>query len=215
MKVIIDSDDWGWDRKDPDPQKRIESETDLANLFQVLNKHKAVMTTYMVMKDFKLTDTWRQGIEAGVVNPQLHGYCHNNRYLTYGAVLYRKAFNKRAEVFTAPCYKWSRENERWLSRYGIKQISTVRIANRRLFYTGKTNKYGQKYIVRNAFLEGIHTPDMCMDQIRWAFFWNRPAIICTHRINYVNSRNLDNLDTLLGWVKKEWPETKFIPAHEI
>ena len=54
------------------------------------------------------------------------------------------------------------------------------------------------------------------------FFWNKPAIICTHRLNYVgylDNGNRDNnlilLELLLSKIKKKWPNVEFMSSNEL
>lgn len=220
MKIIIESDDWGLIFNGV-VNKRMETDQEVADLIEVLHKAGAVFTPFVSMKDFNMTDTWRQGIEAGVMVPQYHGYdhpvnqIHDDTSLIYGADRFRRVFGHYPESFTAPCYRWSRFQEQILSDHGVKTISTVRMINRRWFYTGKGNRYGQRYIVRNCFFEYSTPLDKCIREVDRAFKRGRPAVISTHRINYINGKNLIDLGNLLRWIKKEWPETVFTSSNRL
>jgi hypothetical protein len=55
-----------------------------------------------------------------------------------------------------------------------------------------------------------------------AFGWNKPAIINTHRVNYIGSlypsnrkNGLNQLRTLLQKIKKNWPKVEFLATHEL
>ena len=59
-------------------------------------------------------------------------------------------------------------------------------------------------------------------EISQAFRLKRPAIICSHRINYVSGMNLKHrdrslrqLDSLLGQVRKRWTDVEFITSDEL
>jgi hypothetical protein len=95
-------------------------------------------------------------------------------------------------------------------------------------YTGKRNQWQQIYMVRNAMFEPSQMPTNfdnignCLKQISNAYFWKKPAIINSHRLNYVGSinkenrtRNLDMLKTLLGQILKTWPEVEFLSSDEL
>ena len=94
-------------------------------------------------------------------------------------------------------------------------------------YTGKKNKLGMTYEVRNVVFEP--TPDRGFDwvnyslrQIEAAFRWHRPAIISSHRVNFcghIDPKNreigIKALKELLQRVVKKWPEVEFMSANEL
>lgn len=54
-----------------------------------------------------------------------------------------------------------------------------------------------------------------------AFFWGKPAIICTHRINYVSNLNpknkeysLDKLRLLISKLLEKYPDIEFLDSSE-
>ena len=64
--------------------------------------------------------------------------------------------------------------------------------------------------------------DQSLKEIQTAFFWQKPAIISTHRINYVGGidlahrdRNLKALDLLLKNILKKWPEVEFLSSDQL
>ena len=92
---------------------------------------------------------------------------------------------------------------------------------------GGTNEINQYYITRNCFFEPSSDHDRdwvgeCLKQISIAFFWNKPAIISTHRVNYIGFLNKTNrerslrlLSTLIKRMLEEWPEIEFITTQEL
>ena len=61
-----------------------------------------------------------------------------------------------------------------------------------------------------------------MHEIKAAFFWRTPAIVSTHRVNYVGSmdinhrdRNLKLLDSLLHNIRETWPDVEFVASDEL
>ncbi len=94
-------------------------------------------------------------------------------------------------------------------------------------YTGKKNKQGQIYIVRNSQFEHSQTNDRnewekTLKDIEVAFLWKKPAVISTHRINYIGSINQENrkqglaqLDLLLKNILKKWPEVEFMTTAQL
>jgi len=60
------------------------------------------------------------------------------------------------------------------------------------------------------------------DQIKAAFFWGKPAIVSSHRVNFCghidpqNRKNgLEALHALLQKVVKMWPEVEFVSIEEL
>jgi hypothetical protein len=94
---------------------------------------------------------------------------------------------------------------------------------------GETNRAGQLHLVRNVFFEptlqrkGNTDPvDKALKAISTAFRMNKPAIICTHRLNYIGyidpdnrDRNLKLLHSLLARMLKKWPDIEFVTSQEL
>lgn len=87
---------------------------------------------------------------------------------------------------------------------------------------GKTNL---TYYSRNCAFEpsdkGYHL-EKTMRQIATAFKWGKPAIISTHRVNFVGAiskanreKGLTELKKLLSLVKKQWPEVEFMGSADM
>jgi hypothetical protein len=77
-------------------------------------------------------------------------------------------------------------------------------------------------LVRNVqfepalFKDKLKTLNLCLNQIKWAFLFGKPAIIDTHRLNYVGGlskvnrdENLKLLKQLINEIIKKWPEVEF------
>lgn len=61
-----------------------------------------------------------------------------------------------------------------------------------------------------------------LSEIQNAFFWNKPAIISTHRINVIGSlnegnqiKNLEQFKLLLAAILNKWPEVVFLTTAEL
>lgn len=83
-------------------------------------------------------------------------------------------------------------------------------------------------LVRNVQFEPtlaqnkFKTIDLCLNQIKWSFFFGKPAIIDTHRINYVGGlsevnrdENLKLLKLLIENIIKNWPEVEFESTENV
>jgi len=94
-------------------------------------------------------------------------------------------------------------------------------------FWGDTNQFGQIYWRRNATFEPSRDPSFdwvnsCMAEIKIAFRWGKPAVINSHRVNYIGSifeENRENglklLQNLLQAILKEWPEVEFISSDQL
>jgi hypothetical protein len=123
-----------------------------------------------------------------------------------------------------------------LKEGGVKYIDTPLVKNehqgkgkyKKTFnYTGKKNKLGQTYLVRNVVFEptddrGVDWVNYTMKQIEAAFRWNRPAIISSHRVNFCGhidegnrTEGLIALNNLLHRIVQRWPDVEFMAANEL
>jgi len=158
--------------------------------------------------------------------------------LLEGLDLFEQLFGFRSESFTPPNYLWYSGYDEAMAGAGVRYYQgnrrmkeplpggRVRLQNRK---SGEVNSYGQRYLVRNAhfepslFSQGIRNPaDRCLAQIRAAFRMRRPAVICSHRINYVGfidpanrDRNLPLLRKLLDGILTEWPDVEFMTSVQL
>jgi hypothetical protein len=91
---------------------------------------------------------------------------------------------------------------------------------------GKVKAVGLTTIVRNCAFEPANKSrdwvNHAFNQVKAAFFWNKPAIISSHRVNFCgfisekNRKNgLEALDTLLKMIKKEFPDVEFVSAEDL
>ena len=62
----------------------------------------------------------------------------------------------------------------------------------------------------------------CLKEVETSFFWHKPAIISSHRVNYIGwinpanrDRGLALLDELLNRLIKLWPDVEFMTSVEL
>jgi hypothetical protein len=86
----------------------------------------------------------------------------------------------------------------------------------------------QIYTVRNCVFEPSQMSDKydnvrsCINEISDSFFWKKPAILTSHRINFIGSieednrkRNLKLLEELIQKILKRWPNVEFMSSDEL
>jgi hypothetical protein len=150
-------------------------------------------------------------------------------------MLFEKLFGYRATYFVPPNGPFSSKLESVCSTEGIKYLSIPRLneeplgrgrTGKRLYWLGKKNKTGLTYLTRNCFFEpgqpGRDWVDSCLSEISTAFRWNKPAVISSHRVNYIGAlykhnriNGLTQLGSLLKNILKVWPETEFLTSAEL
>ncbi len=159
--------------------------------------------------------------------------------VTEGLALFEEVFGFPSSTFIANCYIWGSYLEEVLAKNGIKclkgmanQIEPVLEDGQRIYryvkhFTGTKNRFGMHYLIRNAFFEpslaeNENEVDECLRRINIAFRWNKPAVICSHRLNYIGSihpenreNNLEALRELITRIKKRWPEVEFVSSDQL
>jgi hypothetical protein len=159
------------------------------------------------------------------------------RVITEGMQLYREYFGEPSRSFIAPCYNWDPALEETLATEGVNIIQGIRnqyvptgsFGNYRpvRHRFGETNGFGTMYNIRNCFFEPTMNPfkdwvDGCLAQVSNAFLLGKPAVICTHRLNYIGfiepsnrDRGLKALSRLLRSIVKKWPAARFVSTDEL
>lgn len=156
-----------------------------------------------------------------------------------GTELFEKIWGHKSLSFIAPCYTWSENLEPILRDNSIKYIqgSHAQImpvdglelkAKVKRHYLGQKNACDQIYLVRNVHFEPADKSNVNREiaetliQIKNAFMWKKPAIISTHRVNYIgrlNPENRDNnlklLNELLIQIVTLYPDVEFMSSDEL
>lgn len=158
--------------------------------------------------------------------------------LLEGLDLFEELFGYRSKSFAPPNYIWSPDFDNPVSEMGVRYYQGRRIMREPLtdykylchkYKLGEINEFGQRYLVRNAFFEptlvrsDVKDPvSDCLREISIAFLMRKPAIICSHRINYVGyideknrDVNLRHFKTLLDTIVKKWPEVEFMTSVQL
>lgn len=153
-----------------------------------------------------------------------------------GLRLFEEIFGYQSKSIIPTNYVWSEQFNLTLSKVGVQYIQGaknglepnlneggVRIYNRKL----GENRGGLISLVRNCFFEPTlmdfeSSVGDCLKQINLAFILKKPAVICSHRINYVGTldrqnrdRNLIYLRQLLSTIVKRWPDVEFVSSVQL
>lgn len=155
-----------------------------------------------------------------------------------GLVLFEKLFGYTSETIIPPNYTWSPDFNKAVLDLGVKVFQGIRKQREPVpggkdlyhdLYLGKRNRDGQTYMVRNVVFEpsmfklGIKDPvQHCLAEMGIAFRMKKPAIIGSHRINYVGYLDLANRDSnikmlrqILTGALKRWPDIEFMSSDQL
>ncbi len=156
-----------------------------------------------------------------------------------GLDLFQELFDYQSKTFIPPNYWWSPDFNRPALDKGVRFFQGNRVmvepgigseGNIKHYYQlGDQNNIGQRYLIRNAVFEPslfrlkIDTPlENCLRNISIAFKMKKPAIICSHRINYVGfvdsknrDKNLRLLNKLMTEITKRWPDIEFMNSEQV
>ena len=154
-----------------------------------------------------------------------------------GLKLFEQLFKMPSETFIACNYIWPKILEKNLKDNNIKSIQGQRVQlapslnneklNKISHYTGENNRYNQIYTVRNVSFEPYSDENKdwvnsALKEIKNAFKWKTPAIISSHRINYVGGMSLEHRDKhlrLLSVLLKQiiylFPDVEFMSSAQL
>lgn len=152
-----------------------------------------------------------------------------------GLTLFKSLFGYSALFFVPPNGPINRRLEKTASENGIRYVATSKIQRepigngktRKIFHwLGQRNSYNQQYLTRNCFFEpsmpGRDWVSSCLSDINIAFRWYKPAVISSHRVNYIGAidpknRNngLTNLKILLRQILQQWPDVEFMTSVQL
>jgi hypothetical protein len=154
-----------------------------------------------------------------------------------GMRLFKESLGYNSESFIAPNYVWSSNLNYLLKDLGIKYIQTQRnqlepIHNNTKYktifhYTGQRSREELIFINRNCLFEPSSNKDRdwvnsCINDISLSFFWKKPAVISSHRLNFISSidkengdRNLDSLSELIKKILLKWPDVEFMSTNSL
>lgn len=160
-----------------------------------------------------------------------------NAMLRDGLRIFQQIMGYCSKSFIAPSYIWHSDVESALADMGVHYIQGLQYQfipklqfghyKRRVHYLGQRNKNNQAYLIRNCSFEptlfpGSDPVDKCLKEIETAFKWNKPAVITSHRLNYIGylvesnrTKNLILLKRLLTSIRKKWPSVEFMSTDQL
>ena len=160
---------------------------------------------------------------------------YHREVLKTGLDLFEELFGYRASYFVPANGIYSSTLEPVCSAEGIRLLFVSRshvepLGNgkqkKQLHWLGQHNHAGITFLTRNCFFEPVQPGrdwvDSCLFDISTAFRWHKPAIISSHRVNYIGAlyrENRDNgltqLEALIREIMKSWPDARFVTSAEL
>lgn len=159
------------------------------------------------------------------------------RIISDGLLKFEDVFGRKAVHFMPPTSKIHPSAYPVLLQGGIKFLDIglwhkQHQGNNRysstLNFSGRKNRVGQVFLVRNCVFEPTDTSDAtaaintCMKQIQAAFDCHKPAVISSHRVNYcghIDQRNrrqgIKALRELLRKISDRWSDVEFVSSEQM
>lgn len=155
-----------------------------------------------------------------------------------GLDIFEELMGFKSTSLIPPNYTWSIDYDEAVGQKGVKYFQGYRKIREpqmngnaplyHTYYLGQKNLNGQLYLIRNASFEPTLTAassdaiNTCLREVSAAFAMGKPAIVSTHRINYMGSifpanrdANLKLLKRLLVQLKSRWPEVEFMASNTL
>lgn len=180
----------------------------------------------------------RVSIQASFDSECYNDITTHKQYLKDGLNQFKKIFGYISASFIANNFIWDSELNKTLHELGVKYLQGMKYQKLPIYdnekrkmirhFIGENNDFDQIYLIRNCQFEpslseyNYDSVDSCLKGISNAFFWHKPAIISTHRLNFIGSlnkknrdRNLKQFDELLNRILKKWPNVEFYNSTKL
>lgn len=153
-----------------------------------------------------------------------------------GINLFEELHQRKPQFFVPPNGAIHQSIIDYSAACGMRFISSPKIHReplgdrqfkKRFRWLGKQVKNKAIYLTRNCFFEpsysgkGFAVED-CLEHITTAFKWSKPAVISTHRVNYVGGLQAANrkqgnqeLKRLLSAMLQRWPDIEFMTSTQL
>ena len=158
-----------------------------------------------------------------------------NQLISEGVELFKSEFGFYSKTTIAPNVAWNNNTEsiwnnckiEFIQGGFLQEIHTHKKVNFKAHFSGQKNKHNQTYLVRNCNFEPCKSNkedywQKTFKQVQRAFAVNTPAIISSHRINYIGSikrKNRDwglkQLNSLLNALTSKYPDIEFLSSAEL
>lgn len=161
-----------------------------------------------------------------------------NNIITEGLAMFKDIIGYKSLSFIPTTYTWPIEIESTLKDNGVRYIQgfkyqSIPVDDDNIFKArnnslmGLKSKTGLIYLIRTCDFEPsqpkmTESINRCLWKIQRQFSWGMPAIISTHRLNFIGSihprnrdKNLKHFSKLLESIVGKWPDVEFLTSDEL
>lgn len=170
-------------------------------------------------------------------------YCDYTELVNFvsdAKLIFEKTFGYKTETFVPSCLVWDEKVEEALIKCGIFHIQSgpwqyipinkkgTSCLKRKLRFMGQRNNNDITYSIRNCSFEPSYggeietVVEQCLADVEYAFKHKKPAVINSHRVNYISSinennanKNLEGLELLLKKIIMKFPDVEFISTPKL
>ena len=181
----------------------------------------------------------RKNLQAALDRNKIPGEIEfQKKWLKDAVNIFNQSFGYYSSSFISPAYIWHSDMHRVFTDYKIKSLQGISIQYQpsnllikywmKFHYTGEIDKKnGLLYTARNCFFEPSSMPkkdwvNYTLSRIDKSFNNKQPAIIGSHRFNYIGrlneknrSKNLKMLKKMLKKIIQKYPDTEFISSSDL
>lgn len=159
-----------------------------------------------------------------------------DKIITEAQLLFEQMFGYKSESFIATTYTWNPKIEASLKRNGVNYLQGMvhqhipldddtTFTYKKNNYCGRRSDEGLIYLMRNCYFEpsqGSATAQDCLERVKIAFRWHKPATVSMHRLNVIGgidernrTQNLADLRWLLKQIVDIYPDVEFMSSDEL
>jgi len=171
-------------------------------------------------------------IQAALASQGVLASANQESMLREGMADFEALFGFRSRSFIPTNFVISDSHKSVLAQEGVIGLQGERFelgnaGGKQFRYTGQRNAFRQVNWVRNVSFEllenqGRDLVSQSLREIETAFRWGKPAVVTSHRINFVGGLNqksadqgIESLGTLLKMIVAKWPDVEFVHAHDL
>jgi len=161
---------------------------------------------------------------------------YHQEVIKSGVQLFEQLHSRKPSFFVPPNGMIHQKIIDTAAKEGMTYVSSPKIheepqgngkTKKHFRYIGKKGKNDLVYLTRNCVFEPSypdkgHSLEDCLGHIETAFKFKKPAVISSHRLNYIGGLNEANresgnktLENLLTKILKKWPEVEFMSSVQL
>lgn len=212
------------------PMRWIEAINSLSQKEDIAFREKAIISSGMIDDQYVYPLNYFAAFDYSKID-ELNSI---NNDLKEGLNYFENIFGFKSLTFVAQGSKWGDGILETLANHDVKLIpgqqvhpdgmGNLNVVNK---LWGAKNNFNQIHWRRNCTFEPARNQEYdwvnrCLKEIEIAFRWGKPAVISSHRENFIGSifpenrdQSLKKLKILLREVQKRWPDVEFLDTERL